>query len=95
MYTMYVYYTLVESHLRYADDIWSSLSKAELAALQRLQVRVCSIIANARIKDNWSPSIKCRLSLPMRSKCSDSQDHEQTFPESLWSDFQTRFFHST
>ena len=51
-----VYYTPIESHLRYADVIWGSQSKTKLAGLQRLQDRDCSIISNARIKDNWSSS---------------------------------------
>ena len=49
-----VHYVLIESHLRYADVIWGSMSKTKLAALQRLQSWACSIIANARIKDSWS-----------------------------------------
>ena len=48
-----VYYTLMESQLRYADVIWDSLSKTKLAGLQRLQDRACSIISNARIKYNY------------------------------------------
>ena len=43
----------MESQLRYADVIWDSLSKTKLAGLQRLQDRACSIISNARIKDNY------------------------------------------
>ena len=39
-----VYYALIESHLRYADVIWGSLSKTKIAALQRLQDRACLII---------------------------------------------------
>ena len=51
-----VYYALVESHLRYGDVIWGSLSKTKITALQRLQNRACPIITNAKIKDNWSCS---------------------------------------
>ena len=51
-----VYYGLVESHLRYGDVVWGSLNKTKIKALQRLQNRACSIIENARIKDNWSRS---------------------------------------
>ena len=51
-----VYYALVESHKRYGDVIWGSLCKTKLAALQRLQVRACSIMKNAKIKDHWSCS---------------------------------------
>ena len=51
-----VYYAIIESHLRHAVVILGSLSKTKLAALQRLQDWACSIISNARIKDNWSSS---------------------------------------
>lgn len=33
----HVYYTMVESHLRFADVVWSSISKTKLTALQCLQ----------------------------------------------------------
>ena len=34
-----VYKALVESHLRYADVVWGSLSNTKISALQRLQNR--------------------------------------------------------
>ena len=49
-----VYYAIVESHLRYANDIWGSLPKTKLDALQSLQERAQTIIDNARLKENWS-----------------------------------------
>ena len=51
-----MYYALIESHLRYADVIWGSLSETKIAAFQCLQDRAYSIITNARIKDSWSAS---------------------------------------
>ena len=51
-----VYYALIESHLRYGDVIWGSLSITKIAALQRLQDRAYSIITSAKIKDSWSTS---------------------------------------
>ena len=48
-----VYRALFESHLRYGNVVWGSLSPAELQALQRLQNRALSIIENARFKDQW------------------------------------------
>ena len=51
-----VYYGLVESHLRYGDVVWGSLNRTKIIALQRLEIRACYIIENARIKDNWSRS---------------------------------------
>ena len=52
-----VYYAIVESHLRYADEVWGSLPNTKLDTLQRLQDRARAIIENARLKDNWSYSI--------------------------------------
>ena len=45
-----VYNALIESHLRYGDVVWGSLSKTKIDALQHLLDRACSMIANARIK---------------------------------------------
>ena len=36
---MEVYYALVESHLRYANVVWGSLSDTKMEVLQRLQNR--------------------------------------------------------
>ena len=49
-----VYYAIVESHLRYANEVWDSLPKTKLDTLQRLQDRAWAIIESARLKDNWS-----------------------------------------
>ena len=49
-----VFHAIVESHLRYAEVIWGSLSKTKLDTLQRLHNRAHAIIENARIKDEWS-----------------------------------------
>ena len=47
---------IVESHFRYANVVWGSLSKTKLDTLQRLHDRAKSIIENARIKDELSPN---------------------------------------
>ena len=52
----FVYYGLVESHLRYDDVAWGSLNKSKIIALQRIQNRACFIVENAKIKDSWSRS---------------------------------------
>ena len=49
-----VYYALVESHLRYGDVVWGSLSKTKSSALQRLQTRAFTMIKNAKTKDTFS-----------------------------------------
>jgi len=48
-----VYYAIVESHLRYANEIWGRLPKAKLDTLQRLQDRARTIIENARLNYSW------------------------------------------
>ena len=48
-----VYYAIVESHLRYANEIWGSIPKTKLYALQSLQCRVRTIIENARLNYSW------------------------------------------
>ena len=39
-----VYKALVESHLRYADVVWGTISDTNITALQRLQNRAFEII---------------------------------------------------
>ena len=46
-----VYKALVESHLRYADVVWGSLTNTKITALQRLQNRGFEIIQASKIKD--------------------------------------------
>ena len=50
---MEVYYVLVESHLRYANVVWGSLSDTKIEALQRLQNRAFDIIDSSRLKGLW------------------------------------------
>ena len=44
---------LFESHTRYGNVVWGSLSSAKLQTLQRLQNGALSIITSARYKDPW------------------------------------------
>ena len=48
-----VYRALLESHLRYCNEIWGSLSNTKLAHLQRLQNRARALIVSSRLKDGW------------------------------------------
>ena len=53
-----MYKALVESHLRYADVVWGSLSDTKITALQRLQNRAFEIIQASKRKDSLiRPSI--------------------------------------
>ena len=45
-----VYKALVESHLRYADVVWGSLSNTKTSALQRLQNRAFDITEASKIR---------------------------------------------
>ena len=49
---MHVYYALIESHLRYANVVWGSLSDTKMEALQPLQNRAFDIIDSSRFKDS-------------------------------------------
>ena len=48
-----VYKALVESHLRYADVVWGSLTNTKISALQRLQNRAFDSIEASKIKDSF------------------------------------------
>ena len=48
-----VYRALLESHLRYSDELWGSLSNTKLDHLQRLQNRARTLIESSRLKDGW------------------------------------------
>ena len=49
-----VYKALLESHLRYSDELWGSLSNTKLDHLQRLQTRARTLAESSRLKDGWS-----------------------------------------
>ena len=58
-----VYRALVESHLRYRNELWGSLSDTKLNHLQYLQDRARALIENEHSKDglvcNWLSVINC------------------------------------
>ena len=91
-----IYYALIESHLRYADVIWSSLSKTKIAALQHLQDRACSIKTNARIKDSWSASwLSVEHLFRYDRNVMAYKIMNRLCPESLWDEYQPRSSYST
>ena len=49
-----MYKALLESHLRYNDELWGSLSNTKLDHLQRLRTRAQTLIDGSRLKDRWS-----------------------------------------
>ena len=48
-----VYHALFESHIRYGNVVWGTISSSELQALQSLQNRALSIIDRARFQELW------------------------------------------
>ena len=48
-----IYRALVESHLRYGNELWGSLSDTKLNHLQYLQDRARALIENEHSKDGW------------------------------------------
>ena len=86
-----MYYALIESHIRYADVVWGSVSPSEMSALQRLQDRALSIVKNAIVKDVWPArwlSVEGLIRydrLVMMYKIL-----HKICPESLWGKYQQR-----
>lgn len=86
-----VYYAIVESHLRYANEIWGSLPKTKLDTLQRLQDRARSIIESARFKDNWSCDwLSVENIIRFDRSVMTYKIMNKLSPESLWDKFQQR-----
>ena len=54
VYKVQVYKALLESHLRYSDELWGGLSNTKLDHLHRLQTTVRTLIESSRLKDEWS-----------------------------------------
>ena len=90
-----VFHAIVESHLRYANVIWGSLSKTKLDTLQRLHDRAHSIIENARIKDEWSANWLCVENLIRFDRSVMAcKILNKLSPESLWNKYQCRSAYS-
>ena len=91
-----VYRSLLESHLRYCNEIWGSLSNTKIDHLQRLQNRARALIESSRLKDdrrcNWlsvSSLIKYDKAIMIYKIINDS------CPDSLKGRFSTRSLLST
>ena len=87
----HVYRALVESHLRYANVIWGSLSKSKINTLQRLQDRARSIIDNARQKDGWSHNwLTVEQLIKFDRSVMTYKIINRQCPESLWDKYHQR-----
>ena len=86
-----VYHALFESHLRYGNVVWGSISSSELQALQRLQNRALSIMERARFKDPWPKKWLSVKNLIRFDRCvMVYKIVNKQCPESLWNMFQQR-----
>ena len=93
---VYVYRALVESHMRYGDVIWGSLSNSKKESLQRLQDRAISIIETSRIKDEWSHNFLRTEQLVMFDRAVMAYKiMNRLCPENLWNKFQQRSQYSS
>ena len=90
-----VYRALVESHIRYADVIWGSVSNSKMESLQRFQDRAISIIDTARIKDDWSKNfLQVKQLITFDRSVITYKILNRLCPENLWNKFQRRFHYS-
>ena len=91
-----IYHALVESHLRYANVVWGSLSNTKLEALQRLQNRAHSIIERAKIKDQWSGDwLTVEQLINFDRSVMTYKMMNKICPESLWDTYKTRNMYSS
>ena len=82
---------LVESHLRYADVIWGSVSNSKMESLQRFQDRSISIIDTTRIKDDWSKNfLQVKKLITFDRSVMTYKIMNRLCPENLWNKFQRR-----
>ena len=90
-----VYRALVESHIRYADVIWGSVSNSKMESLQRFQDRAISIIDTARIKDDWSKNfLQVKQLITFDRSVMTYKIMNRLCPENLWNKFQRRSHYS-
>ena len=90
-----VYRALVESHIRYADVVWGSLSNGKIESLQRLQDRAVSLIHTSRVKDKWTPKILSVEQLTTFDRAVMVYNIiNKLCPENLWSKFNLRSHYS-
>ena len=86
-----VYYAIVESHLRYSNEIWGSLPKTKLDILQHLQDRARSMMENVRYKDNWSCDwLSVENIIRFDRSVMTYRIRNTLSSESLWDKFQQR-----
>ena len=86
----------MESHLRYANAVWGSLSNTKLEGLQRLQNRAQSIIDRAKIKDQWSRDwLNVEQLINFDRSVMTYKMMNKICPENLWDRYKTRNMYSS
>ena len=86
-----VYHALIESHMRYANVVWGSLSNSRIESLQRLQDRAISIIDTSRITDQWQNNfLRVEQLIAFDRATMAYKIMNKLCPENLWSKFQQR-----
>ena len=86
-----VYHALFESHIRYGDVVWGTISSSELQTLQSLQNRALSIINRAKFQDLWPKKWLSVMNLIPFDRCvMVYKIVNKQCPESLWNMFQQR-----
>ena len=86
-----VYKALVESHLRYADGVWGSLSNTKIKALQRLQNCAFDIIQASKLKGSLiRPTFSIDQMFQFDRSVLMFKITSEIFPESLHHKFAER-----
>ena len=86
-----VYFAIVKSHLRYANEIWGSLPKTKLDTFEGLQDRARSIVENARYKNNWSCDwLSVENTIRFNRSIMTYKIRNKSSSESFWGKFQER-----
>ena len=90
-----VYRALIESHMRYADEIWGSLSNSKIESLQRLLDRTVSMIHTSRIKDSWIPKfLAVQQLITFDRAVMVYKIFNKLCPEHLWNKYHQRSHYS-
>ena len=80
-----VYHALFESHIRYGNVVWGTISSSELQALQSLQNRSLSIRDRARFQELWPKKWLSVMNLIRFDRCvMVYKIVNKQCPESLW-----------
>ena len=87
-----VYRALIETHIRYSDVVWGSLSNSKIEFLQRLQNRAVSMIQTSRKKDDWTPEfLAVEQLIAFDRAVMVCEIFNKLCSENLWNKYHLRF----